>query len=146
MSWINGGGQLPRTCKEYTEILKKYQNKTMMRILRKRDEYNQIYTSHPRFTDGKKQAPKEKEGEVAEKIRDDKALALDGVTPKQKRECRYFNRINLMRAETFVIKQIIECRLIKYAVQMIEAEHSALQVAFADAGPSEQAVQAYVHP
>ena len=145
MSWINGGGQLPRTCKEYTEILKKYQNKTMMRILSKRDEYNTVYFSHPRFTDGKKQAPKEKEGEVAEKIRDDRALLLDGAPPKQKREFSYFNRINLMRAETFVIKQIIECRLIKYAVQMIESEHSALEVAFEQAA-SEATVQAYVHP
>ena len=49
MSWIYGGGQLPRTCKEYTEILKKYQNKTMMRILSKRDEYNAVCFSHPRF-------------------------------------------------------------------------------------------------
>lgn len=50
-----------------------------------------------------------------------------------------------MRAETFVIRQIIECRLIKYAVQMIEAEHSALEVAFEQVA-SEQLVQAYVHP
>ena len=90
-------------------------------------------------------AAQQKQAENSEKIRGDRAMLLDGAPPKQKREFGYFNRINLMRAETFVIRQIIDCRLIKYAVQMIEAEHSALEAAFEQAA-SEQLVQAYVHP
>ena len=33
MSWMNGGSHLPRTTVEYGEILNKYKDMTMMRIL-----------------------------------------------------------------------------------------------------------------
>ena len=57
MSWIYGGGQLPRTCREYTEIVKVYQSQTMMKILSERDHLNAVYFSHDRYKDAPKKTP-----------------------------------------------------------------------------------------
>ena len=77
-------------------------------------------------------------------MREDRSLLLDNASSRSPKFA-YFNRINLMRAETTIIRVLIDCRLIKIATQMIEAEHSALEVAFEQVA-SEQLVQAYVHP
>ena len=43
MSWLNGGSQLPRSTKEYSDNLRKYKDLTMMRILQERQRLNEIY-------------------------------------------------------------------------------------------------------
>ena len=130
MSWIYGGGQLPRTCKEYTEIMKVYQNKTMMRILSERDHLNEVFFSHTRFQESQpKTTTAQREAEATEKMREDRSLILDNASSRSPKFA-YFNRINLMRAETNIIRMLIDCRLIKIATQMIETEHSALHAAF----------------
>ena len=73
-------------------------------------------------------------------MREDRGLLLDNASSRSPKFA-YFNRINLMRAETTIIRVLIDCRLIKIATQMIEAEHSALHAAFEQAS-SEELVQA----
>ena len=43
MGWISGEGKIPTTTKGYTQIMRKYQDITTLRILRERDHLNEIY-------------------------------------------------------------------------------------------------------
>ena len=144
MSWIYGGGQLPRTTREYTDILKIYQRKTMMKILSERDHLNDVYFSHERYKEKPKATAAQKEAEAAEKQKEDRGLLFDKANSRSPKFA-FFNRINLLRAEANTIRVLIDCRLIKIATKMVEAEHSALHAAFEQAG-SEEVVQAFVHP
>ena len=102
----------------------------MMRILSERDHLNDVFFSHPRFQESKpKTTPAKREADATEKMREDRSLLLDTASSRSPKFA-YFNRINLMRAETNIIRVLIECRLIKIATQMITAEHSALHAAF----------------
>ena len=117
----------------------------MMRILSERDHLNDVYFSHDRFRENQpKTTPAQREAEATDKMREDRSLVLDTVSSRSPKFA-YFNRINLLRAESNIIRVLIDCRLIKIATRMIEAEHSAMHAAFEQAG-SEELVQAHVHP
>jgi len=51
----------------------------------------------------------------------------------------------MIRAESNIIKRILEVKLIKKATLIIRAEHSAIVSSFEQCA-TEQTVQAFVHP
>ena len=58
---------------------------------------------------------------------------------------RFFDKVNEIRAETNVIKQLLDQKLIQIATRMITNEHSALSSAIDFAG-SQDLIQEFVHP
>ena len=50
---------------------------------------------------------------------------------------RFFDKVNEIRAETNVIKQLLDQKLIQIATRMITNEHSALSAAIDFAGSQE---------
>jgi len=74
----------------------------------------------------------------------DKKLILDRVNTRSP-EYQFFNKVNMIRAESILLKHLLEVELIKIGTQMITQEHSAIQAAFDQCG-TEGSVQAYVHP
>ena len=74
----------------------------------------------------------------------DKKLFLDPETRKTAK-FSFFDKVNLIRAETNVIKRMLDQKLIQIATRMITNEHSALSAAIDFAG-SNEAVQEFVHP
>ena len=57
----------------------------------------------------------------------------------------FFDKVNLIRAETNVIKKLLDQKLIQIAIRMIRNEDSALSVAIDYAG-SQELVQEFIHP
>ena len=57
----------------------------------------------------------------------------------------FISKVNLLRAETKVIKHLIDVKLIKIATHILDVEHGALASAFEQVA-SDQQVQAFVHP
>lgn len=43
MSWISNEGRLPETTAKYTQIMRKYQEITTLKVLRERDVLNELY-------------------------------------------------------------------------------------------------------
>ena len=58
---------------------------------------------------------------------------------------QYYSKINQLRAETIVIKQILDVNLIRIAIDMVRNEHSALQACF-EASAQDKQISVYVHP
>ena len=48
MGWISGEGKIPSTTQEYTNLLRKYQEMTTLKILEERQHLNDIYFSGER--------------------------------------------------------------------------------------------------
>ena len=63
----------------------------------------------------------------------EKGMVLgDSKQARRPKDARFnfFDRINLLRAETNVIKKLIDQKMIRYAVGVLQNEHSALHSAF----------------
>ena len=50
----------------------------------------------------------------------------------------FFDKVNLVRAESNIIKKMLDIKLVHIAVKMISNEHSALSAAIDFAGSTEQ--------
>ena len=74
----------------------------------------------------------------------DRALKLNPAKRKTAKFA-FFDKVNLIRAETNVIKRLLEQKLIQIATRMITNEHSALSAAIDFAG-SQESIQEFVHP
>ena len=69
------------------------------------------------------------------------------IDPETRKSAKFnfYDKVNLIRAETNVIRQLLDQKLIEIATIMIRNEDSALQAAIDYAG-SQDAVQEFVHP
>jgi hypothetical protein len=70
---------------------------------------------------------------------------LAGLQNKRQNKQAYFSKVNQLRAETIVIKNILEVNLIKIAIDMVRNEHSALQACFETSG-QDKMISVFVHP
>lgn len=57
----------------------------------------------------------------------------------------FFDKVNLIRAESNIIKKLLDIKLVQIAVRMISNEHSALSASIDFAGSTES-IQKFVHP
>jgi hypothetical protein len=57
----------------------------------------------------------------------------------------YYSKINYVRAEAIIIKNILEVNLIKIAIEMVQNEHSALQKTF-EVSAQDKPISVFVHP
>lgn len=107
MGWISGEGTLPGTTIEYTNIMRKYQDMTTLRILQERDHLNDIYFF------GERSDPQEqlKAGVSPDKLGRDRKRFLDPEIRKTSK-FSFFDRVNLIRAETNVIKRLLDQKMI----------------------------------
>ena len=67
------------------------------------------------------------------------------VKPAGTMNYSFFNKVNILRAESKVIKHMIDINLIKIATRMIDTEHGSLQAAFDQIGTEVEVAQ-FVHP
>ena len=70
---------------------------------------------------------------------------LAGLLTQRQNKQQYYSKINQLRAETIVIKQILDVNLIRIAIDMVRNEHSALQACF-EASAQDKQISVYVHP
>jgi hypothetical protein len=131
ISWINKNGCIPNNTEEYAEIRKIFQDKTTIRILHERDLMNDVY-----FGVGEKDNmgdSKPRTSNTASQNKMDKDLLLDNKTKRKDSQSisfTFYSKINMLRAETKVLKNLLDVNMIKIATQMLDAEHGALCAAF----------------
>ena len=146
MGWISGEGKIPSTTQDYTALIRKYQDMTTLKILEERQHLNDIYFSgeKPNKEETKSKGKNVKDKAEEEMKKRDRQVMLE---PEKRKTAnlRFFDKINEIRAETNVIKQLLDQKLIQIAVRMITNEHSALSAAIDFAG-SQETIQEYVHP
>lgn len=70
---------------------------------------------------------------------------LNGLFSQKSQKQNYYSKINQLRAEAIVIKNIFEVNLIKIAIDMVRNEHSALQSCF-EVSAQDKQMQVFVHP
>jgi hypothetical protein len=113
MCWLNQGSPLPQTTKAYNKIYNSFNNSTMFRSLAERDILNDIYWTS---SSSSKRAARQKEQLDAMKTtnkktdvltENDRRLILDNVNTRSS-EYQFFNRINLIRAQSELIKHLLE--------------------------------------
>lgn len=141
MGWISGEGKIPNTTAEYTRLMRKYQDITTMRILQERDHLNQVYFMGDRSNQDDAVKTQDQSPDT---LKRDRTLKLD---PEKRKTAKFafFDKVNLIRAETNVIKRLLEQKMIQIATRMITNEHSALSAAIDFAG-SQETIQEFVHP
>mmetsp|Transcript_47154 Transcript_47154/g.62446 ORF Transcript_47154/g.62446 Transcript_47154/m.62446 type:complete len:88 (+) Transcript_47154:119-382(+) len=74
----------------------------------------------------------------------DRVIVLDANLRKTAKFA-YFDKVNLVRAETNIIKRLLDIKLIHLATRMIANEHSALTAAI-DFTNNGDIIQRFVHP
>jgi hypothetical protein len=113
MCWLNQGAPLPQSTKAYNKLVHAYTESTVFRCLAERDILNDIYWTSSSST---KRAVRQKDQLEAMKstnkktdvlTENDRRLILDNVNT---RSCEYqfFNRVNLIRAQSELIKHLLE--------------------------------------
>ena len=107
----------------------------MLRILNEKDNLNNQYWARQ-----KKPNP----APMSQVDRQKQALSPKSSS-NDKGEYQYINRVNQVRAESIVIKNLLEVNLLKIAINAVTNEHSALLAAF-DATANDSFITAYVHP
>ena len=116
MCWDYSNSTLPNTIKQYQQVQRRFRDSCTMTILHERDNLNDQYWNKLKKSNPlthMTKAEREKE-------------ALSGVVSHVGQRIQYYSKVNQLRAETIVIKNILEVNLIKIAVEMVKNEHSAL--------------------
>lgn len=90
-----------------------------MAILYERDQLNDLYWQRQKKVNPNPLKQSEREREI-----------LAGLLTQRQNKHQYYSKINQLRAETIVIKQILDVNLIRIAIDMVRNEHSALQACF----------------
>ena len=144
MSWISNDGKLPETTAEYMAILRKYQEITTLRTLRERDALNLIYFHGDRIQQSEETKQQGPEPSSPGSAARDRMIVLDPNIRKTSKFA-FFDKVNLVRAETNIIKKMLDIKLIEIATRMISNEHSALTAAIDFTNNGDQ-IQKYVHP
>jgi len=106
MGWISGEGKIPDTTEEYTLLMRKYQDMTTMRILEERQHLNDIYFNGDR-PNQEENKNSNVDKEVEEMKKRDRQVILDPAKRKTA-NLRFFDKVNEIRAETNVIKQLLD--------------------------------------
>jgi len=105
-----------------------------MAILYERDQLNDFYWQRQKKVNPNPLKQSEREREI-----------LAGLLTQRQNKQQYYSKINQLRAETIVIKQILDVNLIRIAIDMVRNEHSALQACF-EASAQDKQISVYVHP
>lgn len=105
-----------------------------MAILYERDQLNDLYWQRQKKVNPNPLKQSEREREI-----------LAGLLTQRQNKQQYYSKINQLRAETIVIKQILDVNLIRIAIDMVRNEHSALQACF-EASAQDKQFSVYVHP
>ena len=111
MSWILGGSHLPRTTAQFNDLLRKYRDQTMMQVLQEKQRLNEIYwgisqSNQPQTQAKFRKTDKDVSDEQADQ-RSDRRRILDTIDTKSPMFA-FFNKVNVIRAETFVIKKLLD--------------------------------------
>lgn len=130
MCWDTQLTVLPRTTREYQNVHRRFQQQYLMAILHEHENLNDQYLNKQKKT-----------GSVRTKADKDKEL-LDSKKTKQQ---IYYRTVNSVRASSIVIKNILEVNLLKIGIEMVKAEHTALQTCF-EVQAQSQSLAVHVHP
>ena len=109
MGWLSGEGKIPNTTEGYTKLMRKYQDITTMRILQEREKLNEIHFMGDKSNQD--EVKQKRESPSPDAKRRERNMMLNPETRKSAK-FTFFDKINLVRAETNVIKRLIEQKLI----------------------------------
>jgi hypothetical protein len=156
LCWVNQG-DLPRTCREYKRLSKRYKDMTVLKIIEERD----LIIANER---ARQAAEAEKKRRNAEMLAEEGGEGLSRkvdtrpfgqrVSRESMREMltenniadqHFFSTLCERRAESAVVRRLLEIKLMNFALKMLRQEHSSLLAVFEQAA-SEKQISIHMHP